>query len=1180
MSKILESAQKGTRQRSLDDDIRLMAGSMLTYSNLIYTQEGTETQAVKMVVRKQREKLLGCLMLPLAFMYFILFSASIMLHEDISDVYMIESELRANMDSIFDGVEDIDSLWDTLMGDFSQIFFTQTDMYGRAIQRPPATATDKWGTWGQVGVYNQIQGAIRFQQTRRTAAGFGKIYMCNSNVTCFLCRSNRGFQPAYLVSSGESAPIDCGDWPDPNRRLEEHTADPEELSPRRLSLMQPTLQSSLPKESSDEMQLFRFYIYPSEDLSRTMERLQYFRGRNWLDEDSRVLQIRLYLLNSELGQPNMEQVTLTFFFADGGSIYYSRDFQAIFFKIFPNTLCMVADGFFFLTLCFTGILQAVVLWRALWDRRVKKYLSDIRNLLELLVIAIGIYFCAQFYMVFLTKEKTTEIVTDLRANGWYVHDEQQKVVEDLFQVGESASNELLSLRLLAANYTLILTFRFFANFQAQPQLAIITNTLGSLIVEIIHFIVVFIPAILVYVFSATLLFGRRIQDVSTFWGSMGYIFRMTQEGEYDWEAFQEENYWSSAIWVWSFVVFVNMLLINLLIAIILDTYKEVQKAEESREAVSWRSCLVEDAVKEKSVQALWYVVRPGYMVALFLVGWAANVSLFTRYHIDYAAVLGITKEEFISSRFLVILSAFLALMLSLVRMLASLHGASTELISVVLLCYVVVLLLILGVLPRRWREHCRWREPFAQALRRCVWPDTTKEIPFAEVLVADGLTSVAKLFFDLTTGSCIVISSSEPALKSTLGGTLGTLGTLSPIKRPELTAQGVLATALDQCSGSSLPYLAWSVPFLIRARQCVITARHAPDAWNRDLQRINLAKYLSALPVVFFAMCHARVIPGINGSMLTSEDFEVLWALAAIVNSAFSFLWDLVMDWGLLHWVPLKLGNFGLRPTLLYPQPPVVYYFAIVLNFIGRTLWSLRWSEQECAARRVAVHLQGQMGDEGDGEGEDGSTIQPMHAFVEQFPNMPQYQLDLILADSEIMMEAQANKDINTEKLVKMAGSLMNSVSGVNENLEHIMKEESRDPLQSWVVGKNVPGFATNTENPENMHKGSRPPRIVDPFKVDEVLDEDGQPIEPEEAEEGNKEVEPEEEKFKTLWLIETENMMKAQRSWLVNASWHLDQLNAVLRQRAKQIGAASALAQLKGGRTTQGGIRNSSSMW
>ena len=37
---------------------------------------------------------------------------------------------------------------------------------------------------------------------------------------------------------------------------------------------------------------------------------------------------------------------------------------------------------------------------------------------------------------------------------------------------------------------------------------------------------------------------------------------------------------------------------------------------------------------------------------------------------------------------------------------------------------------------------------------------------------------------------------------------------------------------------------------------------------RQDLQRVNLAKYLSALPVVFFAMCHARVVPGVAASML------------------------------------------------------------------------------------------------------------------------------------------------------------------------------------------------------------------------------------------------------------------------------------------------------------------------
>ena len=146
--------------------------------------------------------------------------------------------------------------------------------------------------------------------------------------------------------------------------------------------------------------------------------------------------------------------------------------------------------------------------------------------------------------------------------------------------------------------------------------------------------------------------------------------------------------------------------------------------------------------------------------------------------------------RFISARFLVLLSAFLALMLSLVRMTASLHGASVELLAMVLGIYLVAFLMILGrpwwfrvrnspkhlgcflqarfgfqdhkntvtssqhdrsdrllttvsdspllplpgALPRQ-SSSCRWREPFAQALRRCVWPDSSKETAWLAWLV-------------------------------------------------------------------------------------------------------------------------------------------------------------------------------------------------------------------------------------------------------------------------------------------------------------------------------------------------------------------------------------------------------------------------------------------------------------
>jgi len=151
--------------------------------------------------------------------------------------------------------------------------------------------------------------------------------------------------------------------------------------------------------------------------------------------------------------------------------------------------------------------------------------------------------------------------------------------------------------------------------------------------------------------------------------------------------------------------------------------------------------------------------------------------------------------------------------------------------------------------------------------------------------------------------------------------------------------------ALDECSHSVLPFFAWFLPFLIRAIQCIVTSRNAPENLSRDLQKVNLMKYLSVTPVVFFAMCHAGAMPGLSGSMLGREDFEAMWAMAAVVNSVFSFMWDLVMDWGLLQAYHGKSGRLALRPVLMYPGSGGVYYLAILLNLVGRTLWSLRWSE-------------------------------------------------------------------------------------------------------------------------------------------------------------------------------------------------------------------------------------------
>lgn len=351
------------------------------------------------------------------------------------------------------------------------------------------------------------------------------------------------------------------------------------------------------------------------------------------------------------------------------------------------------------------------------------------------------------------------------------------------------------------------------------------------------------------------------------------------------------------------------------------------------------------ATADEAAQALVMVLRPGYLVALFVAGWAANVAVFNFFGIDYGTVLGLSREEQISPYGLSLVVLAISTVLGLVRMLAQLQGVTSGLLTTVLLLYSLSLCMLGISLPSSLARWAKWRIPMGRALLRSFWPDPMKEVPFVEVLVADGLTSLAKVFFDLMLSACVLVGSAETldpfGISEAIGLSGGTSsGSSASAGSPDNTR---VSSAFGECNRSCLPFFAWALPFLLRARQCYITAKLAPDAISQTLQYINLLKYLSAMPVILFAFLHSHGVGG-SESAWSAEDFEVLWALAAVVNSVFSFVWDMVMDWGLLNPAPWRTVHFGLRPVLLLRHVWGFYHIAIVLNLLGRTLWSLRWS--------------------------------------------------------------------------------------------------------------------------------------------------------------------------------------------------------------------------------------------
>ncbi|KAF5393227.1 hypothetical protein D9757_000720 [Collybiopsis confluens] len=249
------------------------------------------------------------------------------------------------------------------------------------------------------------------------------------------------------------------------------------------------------------------------------------------------------------------------------------------------------------------------------------------------------------------------------------------------------------------------------------------------------------------------------------------------------------------------------------------------------------------------------------------------------------------------------------------------------------------------------------RDKFIHAIRRCVSSSPDSPVYFADVVFADIFTSFAKVLGD------VFIS-----------------------LRMILPGNSLLQPPADHGWTRWLMPTIMSIPYLVRFRQCVIEWLSADNTSQRPLA--NAVKYATAFPVMYLSAAQRLVVSDLiseKGRQAARQAWHGehplfrLWLLFAVINSLYSFWWDVSNDWGLellrfssqnpdrhspprrlvlprLHSGSALLGSqhspeefdeyiaypFGLRPTLLYPLP--VYPLLIFLNLVLRLTWSVKLS--------------------------------------------------------------------------------------------------------------------------------------------------------------------------------------------------------------------------------------------
>jgi hypothetical protein len=303
----------------------------------------------------------------------------------------------------------------------------------------------------------------------------------------------------------------------------------------------------------------------------------------------------------------------------------------------------------------------------------------------------------------------------------------------------------------------------------------------------------------------------------------------------------------------------------------------------------------QDAISSPLWMPAHRIFRMFLLLSLYLFFLSVAVLVWSVVPVDWAFVFGIDQTRYLRSRHYA-LAAFQIGSITLVMACGCLihlrmnpaadSGADYWLLAVFLLN----LLFLLNPFPFGHRRARMW---LLSTLGRVVAAPWVGPLQFRDFWLADQFCSLVILVGDAGYACCFFAVD--------------------------------LGRQTDHCTNTYLPWLRPALavlPFWFRFLQCL--RRFYDLRVGRDL--VNAGKYMLSMLLVLFATLHTSLDTDAWGS------FRIVWVLCAASAAIGSFLWDILMDFG------IGRPHFWLlRRNLLFPK--WCYYLAMPLNLVLRCAW-------------------------------------------------------------------------------------------------------------------------------------------------------------------------------------------------------------------------------------------------
>lgn len=341
------------------------------------------------------------------------------------------------------------------------------------------------------------------------------------------------------------------------------------------------------RTTTDPQNTVWLYLYQGMDsLKASVWELEKTR---WFDRQTKKIEIAIPIFNGELGIHTLMYVN--FFVSRGGGMWKRLIPLSAFAEWFPKWYYWFWD-----VLWLTCVLYILVteIWEAFQIIRahgVGGIWSEYLGVWNCVDWASMICAFAVMIMFVIATQLTTD-TNNAMANipGFTAEPAaQESAIGVYLSKLEEAVQYGHQLRLAVAAYPLMIIIRLFKAFGAQPRLALVTDTLASATSDLLHFLIVFSSIFVTFVISGSILYGREVMAFGTFPRAVSTCFRMMY-GDFMWDELRVIGVREATVWLVLFIVVVIMVLLNMLIAIIMDHYISVKSLARDSENL-WQAAV-------------------------------------------------------------------------------------------------------------------------------------------------------------------------------------------------------------------------------------------------------------------------------------------------------------------------------------------------------------------------------------------------------------------------------------------------------------------------------------------------------------------------------------------------------------------------------------------------------------